>query len=77
MLDANTQQWFKQHRGLSRANGDRFRQTLLWRGGSVDAMQLFQDFAGQAAKIEPLLEKRGLTPGGGGGALPQTPADKD
>lgn len=40
-------------------------------------MQLFQDFAGQAAKIEPLLEKRGLTPGGGGGALPQTPADKD
>lgn len=29
VLDANTQQWFKQHGGLSRANGDRFRQTLL------------------------------------------------
>jgi len=77
VLDANTQQWFKQHGGLSRANGDRFRQTLLSRGGSVDAMQLFQDFAGHAPKIEPLLEKRGLTPGGGDGAMPQTPAGKD
>ncbi len=77
VLDANTQQWFKQHGGLSRANGDRFRQTLLSRGGSVDAMELFQDFAGHAPQIEPLLEKRGLTPGGGDGALPEQPAAKD
>lgn len=61
VLDANTQQWFKQHGGLSRANGDRFRKTLLSRGGSVDAMELFQNFAGHAPQIEPLLEKRGLT----------------
>ncbi|MBN6148824.1 M3 family metallopeptidase [Xanthomonas sp. AmX2] len=60
VLDANTQEWFREHGGLSRANGDRFRQTLLSRGGSVDAMQLFQDFAGHAPKIEPLLKKRGL-----------------
>ncbi len=64
VLDANTQQWFKQHGGLSRANGDRFRQTLLSRGGSVDAMELFQNFAGHAPQIEPLLEKRGLTTAG-------------
>jgi peptidyl-dipeptidase Dcp len=61
VLDANTQQWFRAHGGLSRANGDRFRQTLLSRGGSVDAMELFQNFAGHAPRIEPLLEKRGLT----------------
>ncbi|WP_019304806.1 M3 family metallopeptidase, partial [Xanthomonas oryzae] len=61
VLDADTQQWFKQHGGLSRANGDRFRKTLLSRGGSVDAMELFQNFAGHAPQIEPLLEKRGLT----------------
>ncbi|MBB4129445.1 M3 family metallopeptidase [Xanthomonas sp. 3075] len=61
VLDANTQQWFKQHGGLSRANGDRFRKTLLSRGGSVDAMELFQNFAGHAPQIEPLLEKRGLS----------------
>lgn len=60
VLDANTQQWFEQHGGLSRANGDRFRQLLLSQGGSQDAMKLFQDFAGHAPQIEPLLEKRGL-----------------
>ncbi len=30
---------------------------LLSRGGSVDAMELFQNFAGHAPQIEPLLEK--------------------
>ncbi len=61
VLDANTQKWFRDHGGLSRANGDHFRKTLLSRGGSVDAMELFRNFAGHEPQIEPLLEKRGLT----------------
>ena len=61
VLDANSVQWFKNNGGLTRANGDHFRKTLLSRGGSVDAMTLFRDFAGHDPKIEPLLEKRGLT----------------
>ncbi|XMA00296.1 M3 family metallopeptidase [[Pseudomonas] boreopolis] len=65
VLDANTQKWFRDHGGLSRANGDRFRQTLLSRGGSADAMELFRNFAGHDPQIEPLLEKRGLTSEGG------------
>jgi peptidyl-dipeptidase Dcp len=60
VLDANTQAWIREHGGLKRENGDRFRATLLSRGGSKDAMQLFRDFAGHDPKIEPLLEKRGL-----------------
>ncbi|WDM68941.1 M3 family metallopeptidase [Xanthomonas cucurbitae] len=76
VLDANTQQWFKQHGGLSRANGDRFRKTLLSRGGSVDAMELFQNFAGHAPQIEPLLEKRGLSTQDGSSATPKTPQSK-
>ena len=60
VLDANTQQWIRNNGGLKRENGDRFRQTLLSRGGSKDAMQLFNDFAGHEPKIEPLLVKRGL-----------------
>lgn len=64
VLDADTRQWFRQHGGLSRANGDRFRATLLSRGGSKDAMELFRDFAGHDPQIEPLLEKRGLSVGG-------------
>jgi peptidyl-dipeptidase Dcp len=63
VLDANTQKWFREHGGLSRANGDHFRQTLLSKGGSVDAMELFRNFAGHEPQIEPLLEKRGLTSG--------------
>jgi peptidyl-dipeptidase Dcp len=61
VLDANTVEWIKQHGGLTRENGDRFRETLLSRGGSKDALQLFRDFAGHDPQIEPLLERRGLT----------------
>ena len=60
VLDANSEEWFKSHGGLTRANGDHFRQSLLSRGGSVDASQLFQNFTGHAPQIAPLLEKRGL-----------------
>ncbi len=60
VLDANSVEWFKQHGGLTRANGDHFRETLLSRGGSEDAMKLFRDFAGHEPRIDPLLERRGL-----------------
>jgi peptidyl-dipeptidase Dcp len=60
-LDADTVEWFKENGGLQRKNGDHFRQTLLSRGGSADAMDLFRNFRGRDAKIEPLLERRGLT----------------
>jgi len=60
VLDANTVEWIKANGGLKRENGDRFRQTLLSRGGSKDAAQLFRDFTGHDPQIEPLLVKRGL-----------------
>lgn len=65
VLDANTVEWIKQHGGLTRENGDRFRATLLSRGSSKDPLQLFRDFAGHEPKIEPLLERRGLTASAG------------
>ena len=61
VLDAESVEWFKENGGLKRENGDHFRKTLLSQGGSQDAMKLFRDFAGHDPKIEPLLEKRGLT----------------
>ena len=61
VLDATTVEWIKNHGGLTRANGDRFRAKLLSRGGSKDALQLFRDFAEQEPDIQPLLERRGLT----------------
>lgn len=59
-LDADTVEWFKENGGLLRKNGDHFRKTLLSRGGTADAMDLFRTFRGRDAKIEPLLERRGL-----------------
>jgi peptidyl-dipeptidase Dcp len=60
VLDADTVEWFRQHGGLTRGNGDHFRGTLLSRGGSEDALELFKDFSGRTPWIEPLLERRGL-----------------
>lgn len=61
-LDADSVEWFKQHGGLKRENGAHFRETLLSRGGSKDAMKLFHDFTGRDPWIEPLLKRRGLEP---------------
>ncbi len=60
VLDADSVEWFKQHGGLKRENGDHFRETLLSRGGSADAMSLFRDFTGDDPYIAPLLKRRGL-----------------
>jgi len=60
VLDAESVKWFNENGGMKRENGDHFRTTLLSRGGSEDAMQLFRDFRGADPSIEPLLERRGL-----------------
>ncbi len=60
ILDAGTVKWFKDNGGLTRANGQRFRDELLSRGGAVDATQLYKNFTGSAPDIQPLLERRGL-----------------
>ncbi|AXK71597.1 M3 family peptidase [Lysobacter sp. TY2-98] len=60
VLDADSVEWFKQNGGLSRKNGDHFRETLLSQGGSQDAMVLFRNYTGRDPWIEPLLKRRGL-----------------
>ena len=60
VLDAESVEWFKENGGLKRENGDHFRKTLLSRGGSADAMQIFRDFRGRDPEVGPLLKRRGL-----------------
>jgi peptidyl-dipeptidase Dcp len=60
VLDADTVEWFRENGGLRRENGQHFRDTLLSRGGSRDAMALYQQFRGREAELTPLLERRGL-----------------
>lgn len=60
VLDADTVEWFRDNGGLTRDNGDRFRQRLLGVGGSKDPLEAYRDFRGRDADIEPLLARRGL-----------------
>lgn len=60
VLDAATVDWFRKNGGLSRANGDRFRNLLLGCGGSVDSMAMYENFTGSKPDIKPLLRRRGL-----------------
>ncbi len=60
VLDADSVEWFKAHGGLTRENGDHFRRTLLSKGGSREAMELFREFKGSDPDVGPLLQRRGL-----------------
>ena len=63
MLDADSVEWFKNNGGLTRENGDHFRDTLLSRGGSADAVGLYRTFSGGEPDVGPLLKRRGLDVG--------------
>jgi peptidyl-dipeptidase Dcp len=60
VLDADTVEWFKENGGMLRANGQAFREMLLSKGGSVDAMTMFREYRGRDPDMTPLLVRRGL-----------------
>ena len=55
--------WFKEHGGMTRENGQRFRDMILSRGGTQDAAVLYRNFRGRDPQVEPLLIERGLKQG--------------
>ena len=65
MLDDDAFQWFEDHGGLTRANGERFREMVLSRGNTEDLEKLYVAWRGAKPSIEPMLKYRGLGPGGG------------
>lgn len=60
MLDDDAFQWFVEHGGLTRANGDRFRQMILSRGNTEDLAKMYEAWRGKAPSIEPMLKYHGL-----------------
>ena len=60
MLDHDAFQWFMDNGGLTRANGQRFRDMVLSRGNTEDYGKLFRDFRGHDPDIHPMLVFRGL-----------------
>jgi peptidyl-dipeptidase Dcp len=61
MLATDSFDWFEQHGGLTRANGQRFRNLILSRGHTMDYAPMFRAFYGKDPDIAPYLRSMGLT----------------
>jgi peptidyl-dipeptidase Dcp len=62
MLDDDAYQWFDDHGGLNRANGDRFRRMILSRGNTQDLATLYLAWRGKPPTIDAMMKYQGLTP---------------
>jgi peptidyl-dipeptidase Dcp len=60
MLDDDAFSWFAAHGGLTRENGQRFRDMVLSRGNTEDLATMFRNFYGHDPDIRPMLGNRGL-----------------
>ena len=62
MLCDDVFDWFVRHGGLTRANGQRFRNLILSRGHTEGYDEMFRAFYGKDPQIGPMLKYRGLAP---------------
>ena len=60
MLDDDAYEWFSQHGGLTRANGDRFRAMVLSKGSSEEFEPMYEKWRGGRPTIDGMLKQRGL-----------------
>ncbi len=60
VLDHDAFQWFRENGGLTRENGQIFRDKILSIGHSRDLAVAYREFRGKDPSVEPLLEHRGL-----------------
>ncbi|WNI74744.1 peptidyl-dipeptidase Dcp [Enterobacter ludwigii] len=60
MLADDGYQWFVEQGGLTRENGQKFREAILSRGNSSDLAELYRQWRGHDPRIEPMLKNRGL-----------------
>lgn len=60
MLENDAYAWFVEHGGLTRQNGQRFRDMVLSRGNTEDLAKMFRDFRGHDPSVVPMMKHRGL-----------------
>jgi peptidyl-dipeptidase Dcp len=60
MLADDAYQWFAEHGGLTRANGDRFRQMVISRGNTQDLAKMYEAWRGAPPNTKAMLKYRGL-----------------
>jgi len=63
MLGQDAFNWFRTHGGLTRANGQRFRDMVLSRGNTQDLAEMYKNWAGHDPNIQPYLDYYGLAGG--------------
>ncbi|KQN82197.1 dipeptidyl carboxypeptidase [Sphingomonas sp. Leaf67] len=64
MLSANAFDWFERNGGMTRANGQRFREMILSKGHTEDYAVMFRNFNGADPQVGPLLRDLGLNADG-------------
>ena len=62
MLDDDAYQWFEDHGGLSRANGERFRRMILALGNTRNLASIYQAWRGKPPTIDAMMKYRGFRP---------------
>jgi peptidyl-dipeptidase Dcp len=62
MLDDDAYQWFDEHGGLTRENGERFRRMVLSRGNTEDLASMYVAWRGRPPQIDAFMKYRGLLP---------------
>ena len=61
ILAADSFAYMMEEGGLSRESGKRYRDYILSRGGSLDAMELYRNYRGGEPEVRHLLIRRGLS----------------
>jgi peptidyl-dipeptidase Dcp len=60
MLNHDAYEWFKENGGLTRQNGQRFRDMILSKGNSEELAQLYRSFRGKEPMIKYMLQNKGV-----------------
>jgi peptidyl-dipeptidase Dcp len=60
MLADDGYQWFEEHGGLTRANGDRLRRMVLSRGNTEELAKMYREWRGAAPTVDAMRKQRGL-----------------
>ena len=60
MLDDDAYSWILHHGGMTRANGQRYRDLILAKGHSEGYNAMFRSFYGRAPDIRPMLKDLGV-----------------
>lgn len=60
MLHHDAYVWFENNGGLTRENGQRYRDMVLSVGNTLQYDELYRDWSGRDPKIEPMIKARGL-----------------